>query len=209
MYRKTCAEGSAGSRRRSWKESEGKHVVEKLVKKAQRGDKNAFVELIERCKLSMSRTAMAILHDEDDSADAISETVLTAFSKLCDLREPKYFKTWLTRILLSNCYAISRQRQRSLSLDSLEEQGWNGVPSGERVEDRDNVIDIQRSFSQLAENDRLVLGLFYLDDLPIRDIASLLNVKESTVKTRLMRGRDRFRKTYLEKEEKYCEASGK
>ncbi len=185
-------------------------AIEKLVRKAQKGDKNAFVEAIERCKLSMSRTAMAILHNEDDSADAISETVLTAFSKLCDLREPKYFKTWLTRILLSNCYAVFRQNRGNLSLEELGEKGWEGAADGRAgMESRDVVIDIRQSFSLLAENDRLVLGLFYLDDLSTRDIARLLDVKEGTVRTRLMRGRQRFKRIYTEKEEDYCEASCK
>ena len=63
--------------------------MEKLVKQAQRGDKAAFLELIEGNKLSLSRAAMAIVHNEEDAADAVSETVLTVFQKLCTLREPK------------------------------------------------------------------------------------------------------------------------
>ncbi len=183
-------------------------AIEKLVKKAQKGDKDAFVELIEHSKLSMSRTAMAVLHNEDDAADAVSDTVLTAFTKLCDLREPKYFKTWLTRVLLSHCYAIFNRRKRSLSLNAMEEEGWERAADAGETESRDTVIDIRRSFSLLAENDRLVLTLFYLEDLSIRDIAKLLDVKEGTVKTRLMRGRQRFKKVYCERED-YCEAAAK
>ena len=60
--------------------------MEKLVRRAQRGDRDAFVRLIEEHKLSMTRTALAVLHDEEDAADAIGETVLTAFAKLHTLR---------------------------------------------------------------------------------------------------------------------------
>lgn len=179
--------------------------MEKLVKKAQKGDKGAFVELIEGQKLSMSRAAMAILHNEEDAADAVSETVLTAFTKLCDLREPKYFKTWLTRVLICNCYDILRRQRRSVPLGILP--GGGREESG--MEDRDKIIDIRASLASLAENDRLVLTLFYLDGLPIKDISRLLGVKEATVRTRLYRGRKHFRKVYEEKEENRCEASGK
>lgn len=179
--------------------------TEKLVKKAQKGDKGAFVELIERHKLSMSRAAMAILHNEEDAADAISETVLTAFCKLCSLREPKYFKTWLTRVLICNCYDILRRQRKNVPLASIPGEGWEE----DRMEDRDKIIDIRASLASLAENDRLVLTLFYLDGLRIKDISHLLGVKEATVRTRLYRGRNHFRKAYEEKEENRCEASGK
>ncbi len=163
--------------------------MEKLVRRAQRGDRDAFVRLIEEHKLSMTRTALAVLHDEEDAADAIGETVLTAFAKLHTLREPKYFKTWLTRVLLCNCYGILRLRQGLAPLDQLPE---GAAPQ----QDRDLALDVGEALSSLVENDRLVLTLHYLDDLPVKEIARMLGVKENTVKTRLLRGRERFKKAF-------------
>ncbi len=168
--------------------------MERLVKKAKKGDRDAFIELMERQKLSMSRVALAILHNDEDAADAVGETVLTAFSQLCTLREPRYFKTWLTRVLIYHCYDLLRVQQRIVPMDA--------VPEGEAYgADRDEAMDVRRSLAQLAENDRLVLTLFYLDGLKIREIAQMLDVKEGTVKTRLMRGRKRFKKIYLGEED--------
>ena len=73
-----------------------------LVKRARSGDKEAFVQLMEESKLSLLAAARAILKDEEDVADAMQETVLTAFQKLCTLREEKYFTTWLIRILINH-----------------------------------------------------------------------------------------------------------
>jgi len=167
--------------------------TEKLVRRAQKGDQAAFVQLIEAHKLAMSRTALAIVHNDEDAADAIGETVLAAFSQLCTLREAKYFKTWLTRILIYNCYDILRARQRVVPIDTMPDVPQDGP-------DQDRALDIQRGLETLAENDRLVLTLHYLEDMPVREIARLLGVKEGTVKTRLMRSRQRFRKIYLEQE---------
>ena len=177
--------------------------MEKLVKQAQRGDKAAFLELIEGNKLSLSRAAMAIVHNEEDAADAVSETVLTVFQKLCTLREPKYFKSWMMRILIYHCYDILRRRKRSVSWETLPEENREEI-----WEDRgrDEVLDIRFSLSALAENDRLVLTLYYLDDLSVRDISKLLGVTENAVKSRLMRGRSRFLRIYEEREAESCEA---
>lgn len=171
--------------------------TEKLVRMAQRGDREAFVCLMEAHKLSMSRTALAVLHNEEDAADAIGDTVLTAFTKLCTLREPKYFKTWLTRVLLCNCYSILRLRRGLAPLEELPETGESF--------DRDLALDVGETLASLAENDRLVLTLYYLDDLPVKEIARMLGVKENTVKTRLLRGRERFKKVYCQKEGDPCE----
>lgn len=176
---------------------------ERLARKAQRGDKAAFVAWIESRKRSLTRAALAILHNEEDAADAVAETVAVAFAKLGALREPKYAGTWLTRILITNSYEILRQRRRTFPVEELPE-----APGPDPQRDRDRVIDIRRSLDALADNDRLVLTLYYLDDLSVREIARVLGVKENTVKTRLARGRERFRKRYEEQEEICDEALG-
>lgn len=166
--------------------------IEKLVRKAQKGDRDSFIALIEGQKLSMSRVALAILHNEEDAADAIGETVLALFTQISGLREPRYFKTWLTRVLIHNCYDFLRGQRRFTVLDEL--------PQEDAAAGRDQAMDVHRCLSQLAENDRLVLTLHYMDGLKVREIAQILDVKEGTVKTRLMRGRNRFKKVYMGQE---------
>lgn len=172
--------------------------TEKLVRLSQAGNKDAFIELMEAHKASMMRVAMAVLHDQEDTADAIAETVMEAFSQLCDLRQPGYFKTWLTRVLISNCYDILRQRSRYVPMEELPES----PALDSRL--RDGVLDIQESLSALAKNDRLVLTLYHIDGFKVREIAKLLGVKEAAVKSRLMRSRKRLKKIYLEREGNTC-----
>ena len=83
-------------------------LIEKWVRQAQTGDKEAFIQLVESQKLSLTRAALAILHNQEDAADAVAETVLEAFCHLRDLRQPKYFRTWLMRVLINNSRDILR-----------------------------------------------------------------------------------------------------
>ena len=87
-------------------EQEGDEGVKYLVKKAQRNDKEAFVELMELNKQSMYKIAKSYLRSDEDVADAMSDTILACYEKISDLREPKYFKTWMTRILINKCKDI-------------------------------------------------------------------------------------------------------
>ena len=83
-----------------------------LVRKAQRGDPEAFVSLIEENKSSLYRVAKGFFQSEDDIADAISETVLSAYEHIGDLKRSEYFRTWLIRILINCCNGMLRERKR-------------------------------------------------------------------------------------------------
>lgn len=166
--------------------------MERLVRKAQRGDKNAFMALIEQNQLALYRAAKAILHREEDVEDAVQEAICKAFYKLSDLRQPKYFKTWLTRILINCCYDLLRQQKGLVPLEILPEEGVS--------EERKTSLDVQQVLRDLGENDRLVLTLYYLNDISVKDIAGMLAISEGAVKQRLSHGRKKFRQVYEERE---------
>ena len=153
------------------------------------GDKEAFVALMEENKLSLLGAARAILKNEEDVADAMQDTVLDAFEKLHTLRKTQYFKTWLMRILINNCYTVLRQRKAVPLGDSLPEQG--------REYEWDEGLDVQAALDETGASERLALTLYYVEDMSQKQIASVLGISENAVKQRLARGRSHFRKIYL------------
>lgn len=68
--------------------------MEFYIKKAKKGDVDAFIKLMDMNKLSMYKTAKVILNNDEDIADAIQETILSCYKNIKDLKESKYFKTW-------------------------------------------------------------------------------------------------------------------
>ena len=84
--------------------------MEALVTAAKNGDKEAFVQLIRINKQSMYKAAWVYLRNEQDIADALQNTILSCYEKIQGLREVKYFKTWLMRILINECKDILRQK---------------------------------------------------------------------------------------------------
>lgn len=163
--------------------------MDRLVRKAQNGDKDAFLRLMNEYQLPMYRTAKAILHNESDVEDAIQEAVYRAFYKIHTIKQPKFFKTWLTRVVINCCYDLLRQSKGLVPLELIPEEG--------REEDNDTSLDVQAALASLAENDRLILTLFYLNDLPVKEIAGLLSISEGAAKMRLSHGRRKFREAYL------------
>lgn len=98
--------------------------MEELVERAQSGDTDAFVELMESQMTNLYKAARAMLSSEDDAADAISDTILTCWEKLGQLREKRFFRTWMTRILINHCKDIYRRRQRGGYLDEVPETAY-------------------------------------------------------------------------------------
>lgn len=73
-----------------------------------------FAQVVVEATDSLYRVSFAILGNDTDCKDAISEAIVTAFSKLYTLRNANYAKTWLTRILIHECYRILKTRKRLL-----------------------------------------------------------------------------------------------
>ncbi len=159
--------------------------MELLVKRAKRGDAEAFIELIESNKQSMYKVARGFLHDEEDVADAMSETVLTCYEKVRTLKHDAYFKTWMIRILINHCKNILRKRKRSIPVETMAEFEGEAQNSGEQ--------EFQELIEPLKEQDRSIFTLYYVYGMKVKEIAACMEMKENTVTTRLKRGREALR----------------
>lgn len=164
-----------------------------LVSRAKNGDPDAFVELMELHKSAMYRTAVAILHNDADAADAMQDAILKCWQNIKNLRNNQYFKTWMTRILINCCKDMIRNNSEMVYLES-----YDGV---EPCTDR-SMSDsyTQDCIDALSENYRLIFTLHYVQGLTVKEIAKLLSMNENTVKTRLARGRKEFKTIYSDKE---------
>ena len=88
----------------------------RLIQKAKERDPDAFTELMNLYMKDMYRTAIAILMNDADAADAVQETILTCWERLSSLRDNKFFKTWMTRILINKCHDIRNQRIEAVDI---------------------------------------------------------------------------------------------
>lgn len=159
-----------------------------LIEKARTHDAESFTELTQLYMKDMYRVALAILMNDEDVADAIQDTILTCWKKMSSLREPAFFKTWLTRILIHKCYDIRRKSSQNLP---LEETAYN-QPALEKVDN----LELKEALSTLKDKYRTVMILFYSEGYHIDEIAELLRIPKSTVKTRLQRGREKLASYY-------------
>ena len=156
-----------------------------LIKRAKKGDKNAFVELMRVNELSLYKIAKSILKNDEDVADAMQETILSAFENMKKLKNDTYFKTWLTKILINKCNDILRKNSKVIQLDEFYDEGY--------TEDFINSISLKDGIDTLSEEQKIVFDLYYTMGFNSREISEMLNEKESTIKVRLFRSRNKLK----------------
>lgn len=167
--------------------------MEILVAKARRGDEDAFFELIEHYKLSMYKAAKSILNNEEDIADAIQETIISAYKNIKKLKNNSYFKTWITRILINKCKDIIHKNKGYLLIDNYNEESY--------IQDFLTKFELEEALGDLSKEQKLVISLYYISEFNIREISEILNESQGTVKSRLFRARNKLKSRYRSIEE--------
>lgn len=168
-------------------EKKGKSYMEKLIKEAKAGNPDAFTRLMKSQMQNMYKTAGAILINDEDIADAVSETILACWENMHSLKEERFFKTWMTRILVNKCNDIIRKKQYYLDYD-MPEEPYNdtGFENAEWKE----------ALSTISEKYRLVMVLYYIEGFNTGDISGILDIPEGTVRSKLARGREQLAGAY-------------
>ena len=193
--------------------TETKNTVldEALLDRARAGDPAALTALYEATSLEIYRSIHALLRDEDLVLDVQQDTYLKAFERLDQLREAASFLPWLRRIAVNEARMQLRRKQpllfSQLSEDGAEEPELPDLrpeASPELALDREETNRLIREILDgLSDAQRMILGMYYYEQIPVKEIAESLNLSQSTVKTQLRRSRRR-----VETEVRRLEAQG-
>ncbi len=147
-------------------------------------DRGFFIAQVEAGSDMMYRVAWSILQNDADVQDALQDTVLKAWEKRDRLREEKYFRTWITRILINTCYDTRKKRRPVVSLEKIPAQVPASVPDP----------DLALALEALPDTLRLPLVLCYSEGMSYEEGAEVLQVPLTTLRGRLHRGKGELRK---------------
>lgn len=163
-------------------ENEGLEVI--LIKKSIRGDYNAFGDLIKMHKDYLYKMAFVYVKDRDKSLDILQECIYKSYKSIKKLKEPKYFKTWITKILINIAIRII---EKDSKLAYLEDE--NILIDSSKESNMEEKLDLYNAIDTLKKEYRVVVIMKYFNDMTSLEISKTLNVPESTVKTQLSRSK--------------------
>lgn len=164
-------------------------IDENKIKRAIKGDDKAFEELMGQLKENLYRTAFSYVRNEADALDVVQDTVYKAYISIDKLKEPKYFSTWITRILINTALTYIKKNSKIVYLEDQE----MGKVVGTVEHTVDESIYIWEALDSLEEKHREVIILKYFNDLTIIEVAKVLEYPVGTAKTYLNKGLNKLR----------------
>jgi len=163
-----------------------------LVIQIQQGNLEALGVLYDRHRRLVYRTALAITGDTEAAADLLQDVFLRLHRFAHNIDPLRPLEPWLYRMTTNLSYDWVKRRKRwPRPLEDLADWliGTGKNPPYETVERSDEWIQVQRAVADLPLPQRVVVVLYYLNDLALQEISEVLEVPIGTVKSRLYYGR--------------------
>jgi RNA polymerase sigma-70 factor (ECF subfamily) len=180
--------------------------VEALIRAAQRGDADAFEQLVRAYDQSVLRLAMNLLRSPEDARDVYQEAFLRVYRNLHAFRFDCSFHTWLYRIVTNICLDQLRKRKVRKEesavvetadgpidrMDSFEEEGVDANPE-RTMWNRQLRGKIESAIDDLTPRERMVFELRHYQGLRLRAIGEMLGTSEEAAKNCLFRATQKMR----------------
>ena len=175
-----------------------------LVERCKANDRKAQMKLYKQYCEGMFCVAMRFLKNEDDAEDVMQEAFIKAFQKLDQFSGEVTFGAWLKRIVINKCLDFlksSKMRYTEIEENTLrivEDEDWS-------VEEGISIDEVKTAMELLPDKYSSVVKLFLIEGYDHQEISQILDLREATCRTRLLRGKG-FLKELL-KEKRYVTGS--
>ena len=167
--------------------------LERLVKKAQKGNDKAYLMLFQQYEADIYRMAYVYVKNKDDALDLVQEVAYQSFKKISTLKKPEYFKTWLMKITINCALSLINKNKKVIPLNLDFE-----VLTGSEDEDIALTLSLHKLIDTLKEDEKGVILLKYYDDRTLKEISEILDIPLGTAKSVLYRALDKLRQNLKE-----------
>ena len=170
----------------------------RLVEEFQSGNKIALAELVKRWHKIFCNKAYWIVKDKDVAKDIAQDSWKTIMDKLPNLKEPKYFGSWATRIVYNKSldWVRSKAKEREYNQASFREQS---IFENETNDDEFIKQKLLGAIKNLPNNQQEVIKLFYVEAYSLKEISEVLKISVGTTKSRLFHAREKLKQILKDK----------
>lgn len=172
---------------------------EKDVLLAMQQDNDAFANIYKSIYVDLFKMALYIIGDRELAKDIVSETIIDAYKGIAGLKDALKFEQWILRILTMKCKRRIKEKYNTFSVFSSNARNIDDciLKSQDSFSDKDEMTDVQIALSKLNSKDRTIVTLCIVEGYKSHEVADILSMNSSTVRSRLNRSLRKMRE-YLE-----------
>ena len=166
------------------------------IKKILEGDSNSFGVLVERYQNMVFALAFKMLKQREESEEVSQDTFIKVYKSLSKFHGESKFSTWIYRIAYNTCLDRIKKNSRfsnSIEIDNIPTKDIQLTDTiFEGIERKERSEIVQRCMNQLPEDERVILHLFYFEELSLKEIVTIVSMTEGNVKVKLFRARKKL-----------------
>ncbi|MGE7824701.1 sigma-70 family RNA polymerase sigma factor [Paenibacillus sp. NPDC093718] len=151
--------------------------------RAKESKQKQFRENMEKCKNKLYRVAYCYVKNEQEALDIVSEATYTGYLAYERMNTPQYFDSWMTRIVINAAIDHLGRKKRVTYMED-QTQDYAAAEHAVPLEEK---MDLYDALDRLLPEEKTYIILKFFEDLRFREMADVLSVSESTVKTRFYR----------------------
>jgi len=169
-----------------------------LIETIKAGNLSAFGILVDTYKTVAFSLACSILKNQTEAEDALQEAFIKAFKNLKQFKRDAKFSTWLYAIVVNTCKSHLRTNSRTQYSSEIDDSHFEeaALSAHEIAELQERTEIINAILAKMKADESLLLRLFYLAEMSIKEIQEITNFQESKVKVTLLRARKSFFSLY-------------
>ena len=157
------------------------------------GNMSAYEPLVSQYQDMVFTLALRILKHSEDAQEVAQDVFVKAYRSLHSFQQKAQFKTWLYRITYNESINALNKRTKRIHLADLDKVIHQGFEDQNlNFETDDEKLIILKALDVLNETERAIVTLYYYDDVPIKDIASITHMTQANVKIKLFRSRQKL-----------------
>ncbi len=168
------------------------YYIEKIIA----GDKQSYAHLVARYKDMVFTIALRMVRHREEAEEVAQDAFVKAYRSLKNYKGEAKFSTWLYRIAYNTCLDRIKKQKRlipSEKIDDINEGNLTGIQDAlSYMEAQERKQMIQDALDKLQDEQRVIITLFYFEELSVKEIADVTGMSVDNVKVRLFRGRKKL-----------------
>ncbi len=170
--------------------------MQEILRKLVTRDVDAFEQIVKLYEKQLLVIASSKLKDSSMACDVVQETFISLYLNANKIKDSSKLKSWLAIVLLNNCNKLNRKNEMAELSFEEEELDKKISTSNEEFEKIFDEMDFLNTINFLNEEERTIIAMYYSEDYSAKDIASILNIKLGTIKSKISRAKEKIKNKF-------------